>query len=130
MTQQISHLQRHMIEDMRLRNMSPLTQATYVRSVKNFSAFFRRSPDLLTFEDVRTYRLHLIARGASPRTINQIICALRFFYGVTLRRPETRAEIPLARRADVLPVVLAPEEVARFLAAVDNVKYYTAFAMV
>ncbi len=79
MTQQISHLQRHMIEDMRLRNMSPLTQATYVRSVKNFSVFFRRSPDILTFEDVRTYRLHLIARGASPQTINQIICALRLF---------------------------------------------------
>jgi hypothetical protein len=37
-----------MVEDMRLRNMSPLTQHAYVRSVKNFSAFFRRSPDLLT----------------------------------------------------------------------------------
>src|SRR3954454_12849047 len=46
------------------------------------------------------------------------------------RRPETKTEIPLARRADILPVVLAPEEVARFLAAVDNVKYYTAFATV
>jgi integrase/recombinase XerD len=119
-----------MIEDMRLRNMSPLTQRAYIRSVKNFSAFFRRSPDMLTFEDVRTYRLHLISRGAKPQTINQIVCGLRFFYGVTLRRPETKAEIPLARRADVLPAVLAPEEVARFLAAVDNVKYYTAFATV
>jgi site-specific recombinase XerD len=130
MTQQISHLQRHMIEDMRLRNMSPLTQRAYIRSVKNFSAFFHRSPDTLTFEDVRTYRLHLIARGAKPQTINQIVCGLRFFYGVTLRRPETKAKIPLARRADILPAVLAPDEVARFLAAVDNVKYYTAFATV
>jgi hypothetical protein len=50
MAQQISHLQRHMIEDMRLRNMSLLTQRAYIRSVKNFSIFFRRSPDMLTLK--------------------------------------------------------------------------------
>ena len=44
MAQQISHLQRHMIEDMKLRNMSPLTQRAYICAVKNFSTFFRRSP--------------------------------------------------------------------------------------
>ena len=32
MAQQISHLQRHMIEDMKLRNMSPLTQRAYIVS--------------------------------------------------------------------------------------------------
>lgn len=123
-------LRQRMIDDMKVRNMSPLTQRAYVRSVKNFSAFFGRSPDTLTFEDVRTYRLHLISLGKKPQTINQIVCALRFFYAVTLRKPEAKTELPLARRADILPAVLAPEEVARFLGAIANVKHRAAFATV
>jgi integrase/recombinase XerD len=123
-------LRERMIGDMKVRNMSPLTQRAYVRSVKNFSAFFGRSPDTLTFEDVRTYRLHLISLGKKPQTINQIVCALRFFYAVTLRKPEAKTELPLARRADILPAVLAPEEVARFLGAIANVKHRAAFATV
>jgi hypothetical protein len=54
MTEQMTPLRRRMIDDMALRNMGPLTQQAYVRAVKNFSLFFRRSPDKLTFEDVRT----------------------------------------------------------------------------
>jgi integrase/recombinase XerD len=123
-------LRQRMIGDMKVRNMSPLTQGAYVRSVKNFSAFFGRSPDTLTFEDVRTYRLHLISLGKKPQTINQIVCALRFFYAVTLRKPEAKTELPLARRADILPAVLAPEEVARFLSAIANVKHRAALATV
>jgi integrase/recombinase XerD len=123
-------LRQRMIDDMKVRNFSPLTQGTYVRSVKNFSAFFGRSPDTLTFEDVRAYRLHLISLGKKPQTINQIICALRFFYGVTLRKPEAKLELPLARRADILPAVLSPEEVARFLGAITNVKHRAAFATI
>jgi site-specific recombinase XerD len=123
-------LRERMIGDMKVRNMSPLTQRAYVRSVKNFSAFFGRSPDTLTFEDVRAYRLHLISRDLKPQTINQIVCALRFFYAVTLRQPEAKIELPLARRADTLPAVLAPEEVARFLNAVANLKHRAAFATI
>ena len=123
-------LRERMIGDMQLRNMSPLTQRTYVRSVKNFSAFFGRSPDKLTFEDVRACRLHLISRGAKPQTINQIVCALRFFYSVTLRKPEAKFELPLARRADTLPAVLSPEEVARFLGAIANLKHRAVFATI
>ena len=55
MTKQISPLRQRMIDDMAIRNMSPLTQKAYVRAVKNFSKFFRQSPDELNFEDVREY---------------------------------------------------------------------------
>jgi hypothetical protein len=50
---QLTPLRQRMIDDMAIRNMSPLTQKAYVRAVKNFSLHFRRSPDKLTFEDVR-----------------------------------------------------------------------------
>ena len=60
MSIQVSPLRRRMIDDMTIRNMTPGTQKVYIRAVKNFSLFFERSPDELTFDDVREYHLHLI----------------------------------------------------------------------
>jgi hypothetical protein len=53
MSVQVTPLRQRMIDDMAIRNMSPLTQKAYVRAVKNFSLYFQRSPNALTFEDVR-----------------------------------------------------------------------------
>ena len=64
MSEQMTPLRQRMIDDMTIRNMSPTTQKIYVRAVANFSIFHGRSPDKLTFEDVRDYRLHLISREA------------------------------------------------------------------
>jgi site-specific recombinase XerD len=65
----------------------------------------------------------LTSQGIAWATLNQIVCALRFFYGVTLGRAEEVAEmIPYARAPRKLPVVLSGEEVARFLEAVPGLK--------
>jgi site-specific recombinase XerD len=120
-------LRRRMIDDMTIRNLSPSTQKIYVRAVVNFSIFHGRSPDKLTFEDVRDYRLHLISRRLKATTINPIMGALRFFYGTTLGQKQVSEQIPYARRADTLPAVLARDEVVRFLKAVPNLKMRTAF---
>ena len=53
MTQTISPLRQRMIEDMRLRNFTEGTQKTYVRAVANYSRYHGRSPDQLTYDDVR-----------------------------------------------------------------------------
>src|ERR1700691_236018 len=130
MTKPISPLRQRMIEDMTIRNMSPSTQKVYTYAVANFSAFHGRSPDKLSFEDVRAYRLHLISRGLKPKSINPIMGALRFFYRTTLGLKEVSENIPYARRADPLPAVLARDQVERFLKAVPNLKMRTAFITV
>jgi site-specific recombinase XerD len=84
MPEQISPLRQRMIDDMSLRNMSALTQAAYTRAVKNFSKHFGKSPDKLMFEHVRQYQLSLVGRGLGPQAVNQIMCALRFFYKTTM----------------------------------------------
>ena len=56
MTNPTTPLRQRMIEDMAIRNMSPLTQAAYVRAVANFAIHHGVSPDKLTFEDVRKYQ--------------------------------------------------------------------------
>jgi integrase/recombinase XerD len=127
MSKQMTPLRQRMIDDMTIRNMAVNSQKNYVRAVANFSIFHGRSPDKLSFEDVRDYRLHLISRGLKPNTINPIMGALRFFYRTTLGRKEASEEIPYARREDALPAVLARDEVVRFLKAVSDPMMRTAF---
>ena len=136
MTQQpqqpLSPLRRRMIEDMTLRNLAPSSQQSYVYAVANFGRHFGRSPDQLGLDEVRTYQLHLIGLKRSWSHINQITCALRFFYVVTLGRQEAIERIISAREPLKLPLVLSAEEVARFLDAIphlrDRVALVTAYA--
>lgn len=119
---EISPLRRRMTEDMTVRNLSPTTQQSYISAISKFSRFFGRSPDQLTLEDVRTFQVHLVAKGISWPGLNQIVCALRFFYGVTLRRDEIPERIAYARQPRKLPEVLSAGEVVRFLEAVPSLR--------
>ena len=101
---QMSPLRRRMIEDMTIRNLSPATQQSYVHAVSKFSRYFGRSPDRLGLEDVRAYQVHLASKGVAWASLNQAVCALRFFYGVTpggqtspcgSLTPANRASFPL-----------------------------------
>lgn len=123
---QVSPLRRRMIEDMTVRNLSPATQRSYIHAVKKFSRYFDRSPDRLGVEDVRAYQVHLASKGISWAALNQTVCALRFFYGVTLGSSEIPERIAYARRPRKLPVVLNCDEVVRFLEAVPSLKTRTA----
>jgi len=111
-----------MIEDMTIRNLSPATQQSYIYAVAKFSRHFSRSPDRLGLEEVRAYQLHLIAQQRSWSHINQTVCALRFFYGVTLGRSDATEQIVAAREPQRLPVVLSGEEITRFLEAVPGLR--------
>jgi len=115
-----------MIEDMTVRNLSPATQRSYLHAVAKFSRYFGRSPDQLDLEDVRAYQVQLVARGISWPALNQIVCALRFFYGVTLGQTDLPERIPYAREPRKLPLVLGADEVVRFLEAVPGLKSRTA----
>jgi len=119
---EMSPLRRRMIEDMTVRNLSPATQRSYVHAVAKFSRFFGDSPDRLGLEDVRAFQVHLVATGISWPALNQTVCALRFFYGVTLGHGEIPERIPYAREPRKLPVVLSAEEVVRFLEGVPSLK--------
>jgi site-specific recombinase XerD len=119
-----------MIEDMTIRNLSPATQRSYLNAVSKFSRYFGRSPDRLGLDEVHAFQVHLVANGISWPGLNQIVCALRFFYGVTLGQPTIPERIAYARQPQKLPVVLSPDEVVRFLEAVPSLKSRTALTTV
>ena len=105
----MSPLRRRMIEDMTLRNLSPATRQSYVYAVAKLSRHFGCSPDRLGMAEVRAYRLYLVEQKYSWAHINQVACALRFFYGITLGQRAAFERIVTGKAPEKLPPVLNRE---------------------
>ena len=117
-------LRRRMVDDMTLRNFTPTTIKVYVRSVARFARHFHCSPDRLGPEQVRAYLLHLLQeQHVSHSYYNTTRCALRFFYRETLGRDDAPISRAPVKQPRTLPVVLGPDELARFFAAITNLKH-------
>src|SRR5215468_4442824 len=125
----ISPLRARMIEDMSVRKFGEKTQNDYIRHVKSFSSFLGRSPAKATAEDLRRYQVHQSKAGEQPPTINSAVSALRFFFRVTLNRPEMCRHLTMVRQSQKLPTVLSKEEVLQLLEAAPGVKYKAALSV-
>ena len=90
--------------------------------MSRFSQYFGRSPDRLGLEEVRAYQVHLASKGVAWGSLNQVVCALRFYYGVTLGEATIPERIAYAREPRKLPRALSADEVVRFLEAVPSLK--------
>jgi len=136
-----------MIEDMTIRHLTAKTQGGYIRHVRAFAAFLRRSPELAEPEDLRRFQLHMAAEGASPSlatppscawrgpwptppgTMNAAVSALRFFFRVTLGRVGFGERLVATPAPERLPVVLSLEEVVRLLGCAPGLKHQAALSV-
>lgn len=120
-------LRRRMLEDMQVRNLSPNTQKTYLLQVALFARHFSQSPNLLGQEQIRRYQVYLTnEKRLSPKSVLIATAALRFLYGITLKKSwDVEIAIPLPKKPQTLPVVLSPEEVRQFLGCVPQRKART-----
>jgi len=123
-------LRQRMLEDMRLRNLSIRTQETYISQVKKFAEHFKKSPELLGRDQIREYQLYLIEREVSWSVFNQTLCALRFLYIKTLKKPWNVEEIDFPKRPQKLPIVLSQQEVAQFLSSVADYRHRVALTTI
>jgi integrase/recombinase XerD len=125
----ITPLRQRMINDMSVRNFVPDTQREYIRAVKNLTIFLQRSPDTATGEDLRAFQLHMTVSGVRPPTINSTVTALRFFFKVTVDKPETTRHLVFVYEPRKLPRILPPEDVLRLLEAAPNPKSKAALSV-
>jgi integrase/recombinase XerD len=125
----ISPLRQRLIDDMTARRFSEATRKDYVRHVRTFAAFLGRSPDTATSDDLRRFQLHMAQQQVSPWSINAAIAALRFFFTVTLERPDRVRPLRLVNEPRKAPIVLSQEEVARLLEAAPGLKYKAALSV-
>lgn len=123
-------LRERMAEDMRIRNYSPRTIETYVSMVARFARAFDRPPGQLGPADIRTFQVRMIEQKVSWTHFNQAVCALRFFYRVTLPRDFAVEHIPFARTKRPLPTVLSVDEVRRLLSAPTHIKHRAVLSLI
>jgi len=81
-------LRQRMLEDLQVRNLSPLTQRAYLEQVSRFARHFAQSPERLGPEAIRAYQVYLTTeKQLAPSFIAVAVAALRFLYTVTLQQP-------------------------------------------
>lgn len=123
-------LRQRMTEDLKLRNRSPGTIASYVHRVSRLARFYQRSPDRISKEEVRAFLVDLVDRQkVSWSSYNIMVCALRFFFTVTLQRPDMIDSVPFAKSPKKLPVVLTQKDVQQFLGAIKELKQRAMFLL-
>ena len=122
----VSPLRARMI--LTVRGFKEDTCRDYVRHVRAFAAFIGRSPDTATAEDLRLFQLHQTQSGMQPPSINSAVSALRFFFTVTLDRPDLARRLTVVPYPRRIPAVRSVEEVTLLLRAATAPKYKAAFA--
>jgi integrase/recombinase XerD len=117
-------LRQRMIEDLQLRGLSAKTQEAYLRAVRQLAEHYRKSPDLITEEELRLYFLYLKNDKQISRSGFTIaLCGLKFFYERTLHREWATLDLPRRTREKKLPAVLSVAEVRQILACLRRPYY-------
>jgi integrase/recombinase XerD len=89
-----------------VRNFVEKTHNDYIRHVRTLTAFLGRAPDTAAPEDLRLFQLHQTQTGVGAPSINGSVAALRFFFTVTLDRPEMARHLTFVREPRRIPVIL------------------------
>lgn len=119
-------LRQQMIDAMVLRGLAERTQSAYVSVLVQLSRHYGCSPDRLDAAQVQAWLLHRIReQHLAYATVNQAVCALKFFFGTVLGREADALTIPYARTPQRQPQILSREELARLFAAANGVRART-----
>lgn len=112
----MTELRKRMIECLQLRGFSQSTQEAYVRAVRQLAEHYKKSPDLVTEEELRQYFLYIknVKKYARPTT-TIAVCGIKFFIERALGKQWTSFELIRPPREKKLPVILSIEEVQRIL---------------
>src|SRR5262244_3452615 len=122
----VTHLRKIMLEELQRRHYSEGTTHYYIRHVERFARHFNCSPDRLGPQHIRQYQAYLFTkRKLSPGSVTNHLCALRFLYIQTLKKPWSIADTPYPKKTHGLPTILSQEEVAQLIDAAPTAFYRT-----
>jgi integrase/recombinase XerD len=117
---------------LRVQRYSEQTVKTYSEAISVFLRFYRdRQLESLSLEDVKNFHHdYILKNNYSFSYQNQVINAIKLFFGKMLKTPLDTSSIERPRRPHRLPHVLSKEEVKRILQAPPNVKHRCMLALI
>ena len=123
----MTRLRKLMLEELQRRNFSAETIRGYVGAVEQFAQYFRKPPDQLGPDHIRTWQAYLLhERKLAVGTVVNRVAALRFFFRRVLKRQFPPDSIPYPNYSHHrTPRVLSPDEVARLIDAAGNLQART-----
>jgi site-specific recombinase XerD len=126
----MGQLRDRMLADLQLRGLSKATQDGYTRQLRQLAKHFGRSPEKLGEAELRVYLDHArTTRKLAAASLGICVAAFKFFYGVTLGRPEVVEAIPYPKVPLTLPDVLSRDEVETLLKSWRSLKYRALFML-
>lgn len=109
-------LRQRLIDEIDLRGLATSTKNNYVHWVYELTKYYHRSPDQLSDEEIRAFLIWLLrVRQLAASTLIVAVSALRFFFGIVLRRPTEALEqaLPRMKKPKRLPRVYSGAELER-----------------
>ena len=115
----LSPLAEKMRADMQLAGLSERTHESYLRAVRKFAQWLRKSPDLATEHELRNYLLHIKNdQQWGANSLKVAYSGLKFFYSRTCPRDWSTLKNLRVGQERKLPAVLSIAEVDQLIAAV------------
>jgi integrase/recombinase XerD len=96
--------------------MSPRTQDSYVRAVRDLAAHYHKSPELATDDEIKDYLFHLAQeKHLAASSVNVAVSGMRCFYELVLHREceHLGRVLPRSLKATRRPKVYSIEELER-----------------
>ena len=122
----MTHLRQTMLDELQRRNYAKTTVESYIHAVEQFAKHFKRRPDQLNQDHLRTYQAYLLReRKLGPRTVRLHVAALRFFFVKTLKRRYSLDDTPYPKAPRRLPEILSVDEVTRLIDAAGGLSQRT-----
>lgn len=119
-----SLLREKFINYLTLQRYSPKTQEAYIDAVIGLARYHKKSPDMLSNDEIQDYLRYLIeGKKLAWSSCNVVFSGLNCFYKNVVKWDETQFFIPRRPRIKRIPMILSIEEVKRLINASSNIKH-------
>lgn len=124
--QHFDHLYRQHLINLKLQGKRPATIDAYSRAVRRITAYFDRTPDTLSNNDLKQY-FNALIQTHSWSTIKLDRNGLQFFYRYTLERQWEWLNIVKPPQVKRLPDILTPAQVGLLIRETKQQRYQVYF---
>lgn len=116
--------------ELSIRKYSMRTRELYIQMNSEFLRFIDKNPNDITNDDIRRFLFNYVTvKERKASTINCMINALKFYYGIILKR-EFIFSFVRPKQDKKIPNVLSKEEVSSIIKNTKNIKHRTLLTIV